>query len=103
MTQQDPAQAAGPAPGAGGNTGDTRVNEALGKLADLDGLPVHDHPAVFSQMYEALTDALGALEVTPDPAAPDPAAPDPAAPDPAAPDPAAPDPAALDPGHAPAR
>jgi hypothetical protein len=72
VTQQDPAQAAGPAPGAGGNTGDARVDEALGKLADLEGLPVHEHPAVFGQMYEALTGALGALEVTPDPAAPDP-------------------------------
>ena len=48
------------------------MDEALGKLADLDGLPVHEHPAVFGQMYEALTGALGALEVTPDPAAPDP-------------------------------
>ena len=40
--------------------------------ADLDGLPVHEHPAVFGQMYEALADALGALEVTADPAARDP-------------------------------
>ena len=72
MTQQDPAQAAGPAPGTPGSTGDARVDEALGKLADLDGLPVHEHPAVFGQMYEALAGALGALEVTADPAARDP-------------------------------
>ena len=78
MTQQDPAPADGSAPGTAGvpgtagSTGDARVDGALGKLADLDGLPVHEHPAVFGQMYEALADALGALEVTADPAARDP-------------------------------
>jgi hypothetical protein len=72
VTQQDPAQAAGLAPGAPGSTGDARVDDALGRLADLDGLPVHEHPAVFGQMYEALADALGALEVTAEPAARDP-------------------------------
>jgi len=84
VTQQDPAPADGSAPatagapgtsgntGTPGNTGDARVDEALGQLADLEGLPVHEHPAIFGQMYEALTGALGALEVTPDPAAPGP-------------------------------
>ncbi len=76
MTQHDPAPAAdpapgaaGPAPGAAGDTGDSRVDDALRKLADLADLPVHEHPAVFGEIHEALAGALGTLGPATGPAA----------------------------------
>jgi hypothetical protein len=50
-------------------TGDTRVDEAVARLADLTELPVAEHPAVFEYVHERLTEALGDLDVR-DPAGP---------------------------------
>jgi hypothetical protein len=47
---------------AGPETGDLRVDQALARLADLRGLPVEEHPAVFGQVHGGLTAALGALD-----------------------------------------
>ena len=59
-----------PAPaGAQPSTGDTRVDEAVARLADLAELPVAEHPAVFDYVHERLTEALGDLDVR-DPAGP---------------------------------
>ena len=57
------------APGARPSTGDTRVDEAVARLADLAELPVAEHPAVFEYVHERLTEALGDLDVR-DPAGP---------------------------------
>lgn len=43
-------------------TGDARVDEAVGRLADLAGLPVAEHPAVFEHVHQRLTEALGELD-----------------------------------------
>jgi hypothetical protein len=53
------------APGGAG-TGDARVDEALARLGDLDGLPVDEHPAVFEHVHRDLTAALGALDSGPE-------------------------------------
>ena len=59
-----------PAPaGTRPSTGDTRVDEAVARLADLTELPVAEHPAVFEYVHERLTEALGDLDVR-DPAGP---------------------------------
>jgi hypothetical protein len=47
---------------AGPQTGDPRVDQALARLADLRGRPVDEHPAVFEQVHEGLTAALGSLD-----------------------------------------
>jgi hypothetical protein len=39
-------------------TGDARVDGALARLAELDGLPVSGHPAVFEHVHEVLTETL---------------------------------------------
>jgi hypothetical protein len=71
VTQNEPAPPAPrpPAPdGPGtardvpGTTGDPQVDAALDKLADLAGLPLNEHPAVFGQIHGALTGALGTLD-----------------------------------------
>jgi len=67
------------AAGARPGTGDARVDEAVDRLADLAGLPVAEHPAVFEYVHERLTEALGDLDVR-DPAGPGGHAPDPGAP-----------------------
>lgn len=83
MTQQDPAQGAGsppaPGPGAGSppapgpgtgsppGTGDDRVDAALGRLDGLEARPLHEHPAVFEQFYDAMSDVLGRLAPAADP------------------------------------
>jgi hypothetical protein len=46
-----------------------RVDEAVARLADLDELPVAEHPAVFEYVHDRLTEALGDLDVR-DPARP---------------------------------
>jgi hypothetical protein len=51
------------------STGDSRVDEAVARLADLAELPVAEHPAVFEYVHERLTEALGDLDVR-DPAGP---------------------------------
>jgi hypothetical protein len=43
-------------------TGDERVDEAVGALADLAELPVAEHPAVFEHVHRRLTEALGDLD-----------------------------------------
>ena len=44
-------------------TGEARVDDALGRLADLQGLPVHEHVAVFEdvqcRLHETLADLAG--------------------------------------------
>jgi hypothetical protein len=63
-----PAGQPGPA-GARPSTGDSRVDEAVARLAGLAELPVAEHPAVFEYVHERLTEALGDLDVR-DPAGP---------------------------------
>ena len=43
-------------------SGDGRVDQALARLADLDGLPIDEHPAVFEAVHGGLTAALGTLD-----------------------------------------
>jgi hypothetical protein len=60
VTENEPAPPR--VPEAAGTTGDPQVDEALRKLADLAGLPLNEHPAVFGQIHGALTGALGTLD-----------------------------------------
>lgn len=39
-------------------TGDARVDEALTRLAELAGKPVHEHVAVVEDVHRSLQDAL---------------------------------------------
>ncbi|HTT50755.1 MAG TPA: hypothetical protein VMH35_05100 [Streptosporangiaceae bacterium] len=74
MTQNEPE------PAELGTTGDPQVDQALDPLADLGGLPLHEHPAVFEQVHGALAGALGTLDAgPPGPGSPGPAAAGPAA------------------------
>ena len=43
-------------------SGDGRVDQALARLADLEGLPLDEHPAVFEAVHGGLTAALGTLD-----------------------------------------
>jgi hypothetical protein len=45
-----------------GSTGDAGVDEALGRLAELDDLPVRAHVAVFDAVHVALQDRLADVE-----------------------------------------
>ena len=67
--ERTPGPAPSPADVARPSTGDTRVDEAVARLADLAELPVAEHPAVFEYVHERLTEALGDLDVR-DPAGP---------------------------------
>ena len=66
MTQNDPVApgAAAPesTPGSAVITGDARVDQALGRLGDLDDLPLAGHAAVFEHIHAELTGALGTLD-----------------------------------------
>jgi hypothetical protein len=42
-------------------TGEARVDDALGRLGDLEGLPVSDHPGVFEDVQRRLHDTLADL------------------------------------------
>jgi hypothetical protein len=42
-------------------TGEARVDDALGRLGDLEGLPVSEHPAVFEDVQRRLHDTLADL------------------------------------------
>jgi len=42
-------------------TGEPRVDAALGRLSELDELPVSEHPGVFERIHEQLVDVLGEL------------------------------------------
>jgi hypothetical protein len=48
--------------GDDGSTGDPAVDEALGRLAELDGLPVREHVAVLDAVHAALQDRLADVE-----------------------------------------
>ena len=39
-------------------TGDDRVDEALGRLAEIDDAPVHEHAAVVEAIHRSLQDTL---------------------------------------------
>ena len=73
--QNDPAAPAGAPPEGSSSTGDSRVDEALTRLAGLDSLPLPEHPAVFEHIHGALTGALGALDTGAGPAVPAPTRP----------------------------
>ena len=66
MTQNDPvvpgAAAPGSTPGSAVITGDARVDQALGRLSELDDLPLTGHAAVFEHIHGELTGALGTLD-----------------------------------------
>jgi hypothetical protein len=55
--------ATGEAPGTGEppGTGERRVDAALGRLDELDGLPLSEHPAVYEWIHEELVEVLGDL------------------------------------------
>jgi hypothetical protein len=42
-------------------TGESRVDAALGRLGDLDEMPVSEHPGVYERIHEQLVDVLGEL------------------------------------------
>jgi hypothetical protein len=42
-------------------TGEPRVDAALGRLGELDELPVSEHPGVYERIHERLVDVLGEL------------------------------------------
>lgn len=42
-------------------TGEARVDDALGRLADLQGLPVHEHVEVFEDVQRRLHETLADL------------------------------------------
>ncbi|MBU6348353.1 MAG: hypothetical protein KGQ38_07060 [Actinomycetales bacterium] len=42
-------------------TGEARVDDALGRLADLESLPVHEHVEVFADVQRRLHDTLADL------------------------------------------
>ena len=42
-------------------TGEARVDDALGRLADLHGLPVHEHVDVFEDVQRRLHETLADL------------------------------------------
>ena len=66
MTQNDPmapgANAPGSTPQSAAITGDPRVDQALGRLGELEDLPLPEHAAVFEHIYAELTGSLGTLE-----------------------------------------
>lgn len=43
------------------NTGEPRVDAVLGRLGELDELPVSEHPGVYERIHEQLVDVLGEL------------------------------------------
>ena len=55
--------ATGEAPGTGEprGTGERRVDAALGRLVELDDLPLSEHPAVYEWIHEELVEVLGDL------------------------------------------
>src|SRR5258708_2886404 len=47
-------------------TGEPRVDGALRRLGQLDGLPVSEHPPVFERIHGELVEVLGELHSGPD-------------------------------------
>ncbi len=66
MEQQDAGALPPGTPPAGAlpqpSTGNPRVDEAVGRLSELAGLPVTEHPAVFAHVHRQLAEALGELD-----------------------------------------
>ena len=66
MTQNDPVVPGAAVPGSTPEgavvTGDARVDQALGRLGELDGLALTEHAAVFEHIHAELTGALGTLD-----------------------------------------
>ena len=58
--EADDDRAAGPAERPA--TGEPRVDAALARLDDLEGLPVTEHRAVFEDVHRRLRDVLGELD-----------------------------------------
>jgi hypothetical protein len=50
-------------------TGEPRVDAALARLDELDGLPVTEHRTVFEDVHRRLRDVLGELDAGQTPAA----------------------------------
>ena len=50
-----------PATGAAASTGEPRVDAAVLRLAELDDLPVSEHPPVYERVHEELVEVLGEL------------------------------------------
>jgi hypothetical protein len=72
VTQNDPAAPGQAAPGSTPEdamitedtviTGDTRVDQALSRLGELEDRPLPEHAAVFEHIHAELTGALGTLD-----------------------------------------
>jgi hypothetical protein len=43
-------------------TGEPRVDAVLGRLSELDELPVSEHPGVYERIHEQLVDVLGTAD-----------------------------------------
>ena len=43
------------------STGEPRVDAVVGRLGELDELPVSEHPGVYERIHEQLVDVLGEL------------------------------------------
>jgi hypothetical protein len=56
-----PGQADPGATGATASTGEPRVDAAVLRLAELDDLPLSEHPAVYERVHEELVEVLGEL------------------------------------------
>jgi hypothetical protein len=54
-------------------TGERRVDAALSRLAELDELPVSEHPRVYERIHEQLVEVLGDLHSAQAPASQSPA------------------------------
>ncbi|MCM3820583.1 hypothetical protein ACFWRX_10830 [Streptomyces albidoflavus] len=57
-------------------TGEPRVDAALGRLGDVDHLATDGHLTVYEDVHQGLRAALDALDAPPGPSAPPPARPD---------------------------
>jgi hypothetical protein len=56
-------------PGERPATGEPRVDAALGRLGELDELPVTEHPQVYERIHTQLVEVLGELHSSPGPLA----------------------------------
>ncbi|HEY0716783.1 MAG TPA: hypothetical protein VGD68_04135 [Streptosporangiaceae bacterium] len=46
------------------STGDTRVDEVVAQLGQLDGAPLEEHPVILGRIHDRLREVLG--ELSPD-------------------------------------